>query len=70
MNWTNLKIQIETAAPGDVTEIPKGISSSPPERINIPKGVTVILYEPLPSFQIFEGSDNTSKLKWWGGGDA
>jgi len=59
MNWTDLKIKIEAALPGDIIHIPKGIGSPPLEGINIPKRVTVILSEPLPLFQISEKIDNT-----------
>ena len=73
MNWTELKTKIEAALPGDRIEIPKGIGPPPEGKIDIPKGVTVILSEPLPLHQIFihelgqiQNKDNGSKAEWWG----
>ncbi len=66
MNWTDLKVQIESAIPGDIIKIPKGIGPPPSGKISIPKGVTVILSEPFPLFQIFKTVHNTDGLEWWG----
>ena len=76
MNWTDLKVKIEAASPGDVIEVSKGIGvPSLLTKITVPKGVTVVLSEPLPLVQIFGEADfypaviidKMSKPEWWGG---
>lgn len=74
MNWIDLKTKIDAASPGDVIEIPKDIGPPPSGPIAIPKGVTVVLSDPLPIVQIFGEIDFYPKTvidkmnepEWWG----
>ncbi len=68
MNWTELKVKIEIASPGDEIEIPTGIGPPPDGPIIIPKGVTLILNEPFNPIQIFQPHEDKqgSKVEWWG----
>ena len=74
MNWTDLKTKIEAAIPGDIIEIPEGIGSPSEGPVNIPKGVTVVLSDPLPMVQILGEADfypksiidKMNEPEWWG----